>query len=105
MARGAPAHYLPAPEAEARLAGWLRGGAPAEELLFNNMEGVAFAKYGALPVLLGKLRAEFGFAPRMSGSGSACFALLPDGFVTAPVVARIRECWGPAAFVQEARLI
>ena len=104
MARGAPAHYLPAPEAEARLAGWLRGGAPAEELLFNNMEGVAFAKYGALPALLGKLRAEFGLAARMSGSGSACFALLRDDFVTAPVVGRIRECWGPAAFVREARL-
>jgi 4-diphosphocytidyl-2-C-methyl-D-erythritol kinase len=104
MARGAPAHYLPAPEAEARLAGWLRGEAPAEELLFNNMEGVAFAKYGALPALLGKLREESGLAPRMSGSGSACFALLRDDFVTAPVVARIRECWGPAAFVREARL-
>ncbi|MDI1250777.1 MAG: 4-(cytidine 5'-diphospho)-2-C-methyl-D-erythritol kinase [Lacunisphaera sp.] len=105
MARGAPAHYLPAPAAEDRLAGWLRGGAPAEELLFNNMEGVAFAKYGALPVLLGKLRAESGLAARMSGSGSACFALLQDDFVTAPVVALIRECWGPAAFVREARLI
>lgn len=104
MARGAPAHYLPAPAAEARLAGWLRGGAPAEELLFNNMEGVAFAKYGALPALLGKLRAEFGLAPRMSGSGSACFALLRDDLVAAPVVARIRECWGPTAFVREARL-
>ena len=105
MARGAPQHYLPAPEAEARLAAWLRGGVSAEELLFNNMEGVAFAKYLALPVLLEKLRGEFGLVARMSGSGSACFAMLGDNFVTAPVVARIRECWGPAAFVQEARLL
>jgi len=104
MARGAPAHYLPEAEAEARLAGWLRSDAPAEEILFNNMEGVAFAKYLALPGLIGKLRAEFGLAARMSGSGSACFALLRDDFVAAPVVARIRECWGAAAFVREARL-
>jgi 4-diphosphocytidyl-2-C-methyl-D-erythritol kinase len=104
MARGAPKHYLPASEAEARLAAWLHGNAAAEELLGNNMEGVAFAKYLALPVLLGKLQHEFGLAARMSGSGSACFALLGDDFVTAPLVARIRECWGPAAFVQEARL-
>ena len=104
MARGAPPHYLPAPEAEARLAAWLRGGVSMEEFLFNNMEDVAFAKYLALPVLLEKLHGEFGLAARMSGSGSACYAMLGDDFVTALVVARIRECWGPAAFVQETRL-
>ena len=104
MARGAPQHYLPAPEAEARLAAWLRGGVSMEEFLFNNMEDVAFAKYLALPVLLEKLHGEFGLAARMSGSGSACYAMLGDDFVTALVVARIRECWGPAAFVQETRL-
>ena len=27
-----------------------------------------------------------------------------EGFAPAPVVARIRAGWGPAAFVQEARL-
>jgi len=68
------------------------------------MEGVAFDKFVALPVLLAKLSREFGLAGRMSGSGSACFALLGDDFATAPVVARVREDWGPAAFVVEARL-
>jgi len=97
--------YLPAAGAEARLAAWQQGAAPAEEILFNNLEGVAFEKYIALPVLLGKLRGEFGVAPRLSGSGSACFALLGDDFVTAPLVARIRREWGPAALVQEARLL
>jgi 4-diphosphocytidyl-2-C-methyl-D-erythritol kinase len=96
--------YVPAVEAEARLSAWLQGSVPVEGLLFNNMEGVAFEKYVALPVLLGRLRGEFGLAPRMSGSGSACFALLGDDFVTAPVGAFIRECWGPAAFVREVRL-
>lgn len=104
MAEETPAHYRPAAEAEARLAAWVDGHAPVEELLANNMEGVAFEKYPALPVLLAKLQREFGLAAGMSGSGSACFALLRDDTVTAPAVARIRECWGPAAFVQEARL-
>lgn len=97
--------YWPVAQAEARLAAWVGGHAPVEELLANNMEGVAFAKYPALPVLLAKLRREFGLAAQMSGSGSACFALLRDDLVTAPLAARIRECWGPAAFVQEARLL
>ena len=97
--------YLAAAAAEEKLAGWLAGRAPAEELLFNNMEPAVFDKFVALPVLLANLRSEFGIAVRMSGSGSACFALLGDDFVTAPLMARIRECWGPAAFVREARLL
>lgn len=96
--------YRAPAEAEARLAAWLGGEAPVEELLANNMEGVAFDKFAALPVLLAGLRRTFGLAPRMSGSGSACYALLRDDGVTAPISAFIRACWGPAAFVQEARL-
>ena len=104
--------YLPAVEAEARLAAWQRGGAAAEEMLFNNMEAVAFEKFVALPLLLEKLRAESGVVPRMSGSGSACFALLGDpstGPGPADSVTRMKhviaECWGPAAFVQEAGIL
>lgn len=96
--------YLPPEQAEARLAQWAAGSAPAEELLFNNMEPAAFEKYGPLPLLLAHLRSEFGVAAAMSGSGSACFALLQDDKVAAPLVARIRDCWGEEIFVQEARL-
>ncbi len=102
IARGAD--YLPVVEGEGRLTAWLQSNAPAEELLFNNMESAAFEKYLALPVLLEKLRREFGVGARMSGSGSACYTLLGDDQVAAPLVARIRECWGAGAFVQEARL-
>ncbi len=124
--------YMPEAEAEERLAAWIGGRAPAGGLLFNNLEGVAFEKFIALPVLLGKLQSEFGVAGRMSGSGSACFALLGDPSTdstgspqassrrrqgygrqagqapSADVVTRmkhmIHQCWGPLAFVQEARL-
>ncbi len=110
--------YLPLAAAEARLAEWLRGDAAVEELFFNNLEAVAFEKYPALPVLLEKLRREFGAAAQMSGSGSACFALGgalsgrgngPGGQVepapgTASMKGLITGCWGPSAFVQQARL-
>jgi 4-diphosphocytidyl-2-C-methyl-D-erythritol kinase len=56
MVAAAPAHYRPAAEAEARLATWLGGDAPVEDLLANNMEDVAFAKFMALPVLLAGLQ-------------------------------------------------
>lgn len=106
MAAGAPASYLPMMEAETRLSAWIdHASAPAEELLFNNMEGPAFAKYIALPVALGCLREEFGLAPRMSGSGSACFALLPEDTDATAVERRIRELWGSATFIVQTRLV
>lgn len=102
VARGTD--YVPAAEAERRLAAWIGSAAPAEDLLFNNMEPAAFGKFVALPVMLERLRREAGVAARMSGSGSACFALLDDRAAAAPLEARIREGWGPAAFVQITRL-
>jgi 4-diphosphocytidyl-2-C-methyl-D-erythritol kinase len=105
MAAGAPASYVPAIAAEERLARWIGdAAAPAEDLLFNNMEAPAFTKFIALPVALDRLRAEFGLAPRMSGSGSACFAFLAENAPVAAITARIRELWGADAFVAETRL-
>jgi 4-diphosphocytidyl-2-C-methyl-D-erythritol kinase len=103
VARGTD--YLPADQAEAQLAKWQDGGAPAEKLLFNNMEPAAFEKYVALPLLLKKLRDESEVAVGMSGSGSACYALLgDDARQVARLSERIRECWGAETFVQEARV-
>ncbi len=96
--------YVARKEAERRFADWSAGKAPAEDLLFNNMKGAAFDKFVALPTLAAKLRKESGVMVRMSGSGSACFALVGDDFVTAPLEARIRECWGPAVFLQVTRI-
>jgi 4-diphosphocytidyl-2-C-methyl-D-erythritol kinase len=105
LAAMAPAGYVPAAEAEARLAAWMADdSAPAERLLFNSMEAPAFAKYLALPVLREQLERDFGLAVRMSGSGSACFALLPDGGDAVAPVAAVRAAWGDAAFVVETRL-
>jgi 4-diphosphocytidyl-2-C-methyl-D-erythritol kinase len=107
LAVQAPGGYLPAGEAEARVEALVRAveaGAAWEDRLFNSLEGPAFAKFTALPVLLGQLRARFGLAPRMSGSGSACFALLPDGAPGLEIVAAVRAAWGDTALVVETRL-
>ena len=99
MAAGSPASYLPEAAAETRLAGWLGGVEPLEKLLFNNMEAPAFAKFVALPTLLEQLRAEFGLAVAMSGSGSACYALLREDSRVDAVVVRILEAWGAHTFI------
>jgi 4-diphosphocytidyl-2-C-methyl-D-erythritol kinase len=97
--------YLPAADAEARLGAWLGNPqAPAEAILFNGFERPVFAKFLALPTALGELRERFGLWPQMSGSGSACFALLAGEQPVAPIVAFLREAWGDSAFVVESRL-
>ena len=104
MVAGAPRAYISAAEAGRRLAGWIEGQADAAELLFNNLEPVVFRKYLALPVLLEHLQVRFGLAPRMSGSGSACFALLPAGARVEELKAAIVEAWGSVSFVQIAAI-
>lgn len=98
--------YLPEREAEAWLEAWRRGAdAPAERLLLNTMERPAFAKFPALPVLLERLSTAFGLSARMSGSGSACFALLSPSTPLDQVQAAIREAWGGDAFMVVTRLV
>ena len=105
LAANAPGSYCPPKDAEARLSSWLASSsAPAEELLFNNMEVPAFTKFVALPVLFREFEQRFGLRPRMSGSGSACFALVAEDTNLAPIVEAIRAAWGLSAFVTEARL-
>ncbi len=105
LAAGAPESYVQAATAEAMLAAWIgRAGARAQELFFNTFEAPAFAKFGALPLLLERLRGQLGIEARMSGSGSACFALLDESADAGPATAAIREAWGPSAFVVETRV-
>jgi 4-diphosphocytidyl-2-C-methyl-D-erythritol kinase len=99
--------YTAGSEAEARLARWASDpSARAEDLLFNGFEAVAFGKYPSLPLLLDRLRARYGLSPLLSGSGSACFALLPDagGPSAEDLAAEVREAWGQSAFVTETNL-
>ena len=94
--------FRPGAEAEARLGNYLylvASGAAGDGELFNDLESVVFAKFVALPVLLERLRGEFGLAPRLSGSGSACFALLPDGAPVEAITSAVRSAWGPSAWV------
>ena len=100
--------YVSAEEAETRLQAWLSGKVPLESFIFNNMERSVFRKYVLLPVLLNALRKRFGTACGMSGSGSACFALLPEGETPEKIrdmKALIREYLGRHSFLAEGRIL
>lgn len=105
LGSGAPESYLPAERADALLAEWLKeDDASPEKLRFNSFVAPAFAKYVALPVLLEDLRRRFGLSPRMSGSGSACFAFLPEAMPVSKIAEAIEAAWGKTACVRETRL-
>jgi 4-diphosphocytidyl-2-C-methyl-D-erythritol kinase len=105
LVAGAPGSYVAASEAEDRIAAWIAdSGAPDEALLFNSMEREIFRKYVAIPALLDLLANRFELRPRMSGSGSACFALLARTAPVAEIVQAIRASWGDSAFVAECQL-
>ena len=94
------ADYISAAEADSLLAAWRKAPATAPLPLLNNMERPVFAKHLALPALLDLLREKFALTPRMSGSGSACFAFLPAAADVAAIRQTILEAWGDSAFVR-----
>jgi 4-diphosphocytidyl-2-C-methyl-D-erythritol kinase len=99
LARQDPPVYLAPKQAEARLDRWLRDPrAPCDDLLFNSLEAAVFPKFVALPTLLERLRRQFGWTGRMSGSGSACFLLVPAEGAVESVVEEIKTAWGATAF-------
>jgi len=98
-----PRHNYSSPDwAEERLRQWQAGDFGLQALLFNSFEVVAFRKFVALPTLADCLRAEPGVeGVLMSGSGSACFALLGPGADGQRLSAVIREALGSTAWIAE----
>jgi len=74
--RANPTDYLDADFAESKISEWLEnpsiGGLP----LINNMQIEAFKKFPALEVAIDSIREKFRAPAMMSGSGSACFAIV-----------------------------
>lgn len=101
----ARAWYCPPETAEAMLAKWLEAPEGVELPLFNNMQGPAFEKYLALPCALEAIRERHGLPCLMSGSGSACFAMLAGEAADDEVAETVRECLGQDCCVEFARLL
>ena len=93
--------YRPAAQAEAKLAAWIAQPAADPSVLGNDLAAPVFAKYLALPVGLESFRRATGVNWQMTGSGSACFAFVSDGFDHARLRADVRRAWGPGAWVEE----
>jgi 4-diphosphocytidyl-2-C-methyl-D-erythritol kinase len=93
--------YRPAFQAEAELAAWFARPVADPALLGNDLAEPVFGKYVALPAGLASFRRVTGFDWHMTGSGSACFAWVKDGFDQAGLRADAVRVWGPGAWVAE----
>jgi len=97
-----PECYEARTSADQRLLEFCRGGDPGD-LLHNTFEAVVGRKFLAIPCLLEKLRG-LDYRCMMSGSGSACFALIENGEEATELVELCRECWGQNTFWVETSL-
>ena len=104
MMRQNPADYMDPDKAEDILSAWLENPLMAQLPLVNNMQIEAFKKYPALEIVLENIRSKFGIDALMSGSGSACFAIVNnlDDRRLGELKTYIKETLGQSAFVEEA---
>jgi 4-diphosphocytidyl-2-C-methyl-D-erythritol kinase len=96
----AGAYRSPA-QAEAELAAWITQPAADPSVLGNDLAAPVFAKYLALPVGLASFAQATGVSWQMTGSGSACFAFVPERFDHARLEEVVRRAWGPGAWVAQ----
>ncbi len=90
---------------EEGLDAWKKGTVSAEGIMRNDFEDVVGSKYLAIRVLLRELRERFGIPVHMSGSGSACFALLREEGSGGEVAESVREAFGAEGFCTETGIV
>ncbi len=71
-----PSDYIDPDEAESLISLWLENPSITGLPLVNNMQIEAFKKYPALELVVEGVREKFQIPAMMSGSGSACFAIV-----------------------------
>lgn len=85
---------------------WENGNLPIEEILHNDLEIPVFEKHRYFLPLFEQIKQQHGIQPRLSGSGSCCFALLPSGFdQISHLKDLILKAWGDKVFLQTCEII
>ena len=97
--------YIQNTKVEEHLQQWLRRPQADPSEMGNSLQFPVFAKYLALPVALEEVAAATGLVFRMTGSGSACFALCSKDKDIALITAALRRCWGSSVWVSDSRIL
>jgi 4-diphosphocytidyl-2-C-methyl-D-erythritol kinase len=103
LARKAPNAYAQPSEAEDRLRNILLSPDRLSEIAHNSFDVVVGPKFPAIPVLLERLRRDFGGASFMSGSGSACALVVRSDLDLDRARKAVQESWGAEGFLADVR--
>ena len=90
--------------ADQKIGAWEKGEIGIHECMSNDLESVVHDKYCFVRPLFETLTDYFGMRPMLSGSGSCCFAFVPDDCPVHKVVDCVKEAWGDEAFVTQRRI-
>ncbi len=102
--RANPNDYMDRDFAEGKISEWLENPSISGIPLINNMQIEAFKKYPALEIAIEEIKSQFGVPAMMSGSGSACFAIVNnlDGEKLEELKQKIKSLLGDSCFIAEA---
>ena len=96
--------YSSAAEVEAALARWQLAPSGDPAALGNDLAPPVFRKYLALATACDLLRRRFQVDFHMTGSGSACFALVDETLDSGPIFDFLRTAWGVATWTADTRI-
>ena len=97
--------YQSIAQARAAWQAWLQHPTSDPSVLGNDLSGPVFQKHLALATACERLAREQGVTFRMTGSGSACFALVDSAVPLAPIQQALQAWWGSGAWVVETRIL
>ena len=102
--RANPNDYMDRDFAEGKISEWLENPSISGIPLINNMQIEAFKKYPALEIAIEEIKNKFSIPAMMSGSGSACFAIVNnlDGEKLEELKQKIKSLLGDSCFIAEA---
>ena len=102
--RANPNDYMDRDFAEGKISEWLENPSISGIPLINNMQIEALKKYPALEIAIEEIKSQFGVPAMMSGSGSACFAIVNslDGEKLEELKQKIKSLLGDSCFIAEA---
>lgn len=102
--RANPSDYIDRDFAEGKISEWLENPSITGIPLINNMQIEAFKKYPALEIAIEEIKSQFDVPAMMSGSGSACFAIVNnlDGEKLEELKQKIKSLLGDSCFIAEA---
>lgn len=84
---------------------WESGQLSLIDLMHNDLSLPILEKFIFITVLFNELRKRFKLEPMVSGSGSCCFVIIPEGFDVEPVKQLIVDSWGRDIFLFETKMI